>query len=313
MNFLEIKHQMELQNIIFTEKITEENLAEIEYLYNITFPKSLVEFYKLGIPFGGKFADFPNWFDFSNCNVESIRKRLDFPMKSLKNDVINGFWISLWGERPSSVTCVEKIFTELSFNAPKLIPVYGHRYIPMLCMVENPPLLSIAGQDIVYYGEDLLDYLNREFLGRSGRVCINCDVPFWEDIARSNTSNHFKNVDNVILETALKNIQSDKINQTIVVQTCKGNLYHSDIDSTMSYQDGEDLLLSELKLNNDTAVEKILCMQSNNLISLPSIRLRKRLCEINHNNINASILIQGNKCFNTISIENSFSKNSYTN
>ena len=50
---------------------------------------------------------------------------------------------------------------------------------------ENPPILSVHGTDIIYYGENLLDYLDVEF-GTKKQEDISFDriqpVPFWSEI-----------------------------------------------------------------------------------------------------------------------------------
>jgi hypothetical protein len=47
---------------------------------------------------------------------------------------------------------------------PKLLPIFGHRFLAAEpCRVGNP-VLSIQQMDIVYYGCDLAQYLMHEFV-----------------------------------------------------------------------------------------------------------------------------------------------------
>lgn len=69
-------------------------------------------------------------------------------------------------------------------KAPKLIPIYSHRYMPMIDN-ENPPIISIHGSDVIYYGEDLQDFFKVEF-GEKDQNTIKFEnintIPFWTDI-----------------------------------------------------------------------------------------------------------------------------------
>ena len=76
------------------------------------------------------------------------------------------------------------MFDELSSQAPKLIPIYSHRYLPIIDGEDDPPVISVVGSDIIYYGCNLSDYFNREFFGGKGAISIpmNNRIPFWSDI-----------------------------------------------------------------------------------------------------------------------------------
>ena len=65
-------------------------------------------------------------------------------------------------------------------SAPPLIPLYGHRFLPIF---ENKeiPVLSVVDLDIIYYGMDLYDYFEVEF-GHKRLVSDSKkyrEVPFW--------------------------------------------------------------------------------------------------------------------------------------
>lgn len=65
----------------------------------------------------------------------------------------------------------------------RMIPVYGHRYLPAGRGTYGHPVLSIYQTDIIVYGTDIADYIDCEF----GRRLISDDwsppwmVPFWPD------------------------------------------------------------------------------------------------------------------------------------
>lgn len=76
-------------------------------------------------------------------------------------------------------------FSRLISGSPKLIPVFGHRYMPLIGGCENPPVISTVGRDTIFYGAALEDYLETEFICREYRK-INADalpyIPVWTDI-----------------------------------------------------------------------------------------------------------------------------------
>jgi hypothetical protein len=70
-------------------------------------------------------------------------------------------------------------------RVPKMVPVYGHRYLPGERGAFGHPVLSMWQTDIIYYGLDLADYIDREF-GRRGQGEDPWEpearVEFWRDL-----------------------------------------------------------------------------------------------------------------------------------
>jgi hypothetical protein len=64
-----------------------------------------------------------------------------------------------------------------------MVPVYSHRYLPSGPAPTGTPVFSIYQTDVIHYGSDLADYLEREFLGRSSRMPdASSRVAFWSDL-----------------------------------------------------------------------------------------------------------------------------------
>ncbi|MBQ2725472.1 MAG: hypothetical protein IJF78_07190 [Clostridia bacterium] len=175
--------------IIFEKGLTWEEQQELEEFWEIHFPKSLMDFYACAFPAAErnpvvypwnpppKFSLFPDWRDTSPDNVTHIRELLERPVKDLVHDMKRDCWMcDNWhGLTPE----------EVGEAAPKLIPVFGHRYIPQSGV--KPPVFSVVGRDVVYFGSDLFDYFRREFLeSPSDRSPISSMlyVPVWGDIPR---------------------------------------------------------------------------------------------------------------------------------
>ncbi len=72
-------------------------------------------------------------------------------------------------------------------QAPTMVPVYAHRFLPAGHGAFGHPVLSMRGWDTIYYGTDLLDYIRQEFEFETPRLEQAVDwtpqatVPFWRD------------------------------------------------------------------------------------------------------------------------------------
>ena len=177
MEFLSVIEQMKQAGVHFSVGLTDEEISKIEEIYKISFPQSLRAFYSIALPVCTDKRDFPKWNDFSQENIDFIREQMNLPYQWLKRDIENGFWLPMWGKRS---------IDELLKNAPKLIPIYAHRYMPSI-NISNPPVLSTVGRDTIWYGFSLQDYLAREFcnerpLEEPFKVAY---VPLWSDIIES--------------------------------------------------------------------------------------------------------------------------------
>ena len=183
-------NQLKEKGIQFSKGLTDEEIHNIEKIYDIKLPRSLCNFYYYGIPFIENKAgsSFPQWKDYSETNIQKIKRRISAPIEWLLLDVKQGFWLSDWGPRGDSID--ERIghFREMVINAPRLIPVYSHRYIPQIANSDDPPVISTVGSDTIYYGSNLQEYLYNEFLN-DGRLTISkrdTYIPFWSEIININ-------------------------------------------------------------------------------------------------------------------------------
>ena len=97
----------------------------------------------------------------------------------------NGFWYDGWGRRPSPVADALAVARRRLADVPRLVPVYGHRYLAAGRGSAGHPVLSVQQTDIIVYGTDLADYLRREFDPAPGtpRGHVPGVVAFWRDLA----------------------------------------------------------------------------------------------------------------------------------
>ena len=179
---MDIIEEMKIKGYKFDRCLTDEEIANIEQIYNIKFPKTLIEFYKKGLPIDFGFI---NWRDTSEENIENIKKILYYPINSLLYLIENdSYWVEDW---PVFETIEERkqYFIETMKNEPIPIPIYKNRYILSSDKEENPAVLSFAGRDIIVYGSNLQDYLEKEFLGKTGPTYNESDYGKWAEIMDS--------------------------------------------------------------------------------------------------------------------------------
>lgn len=173
---------LEQKNINFKQGLTEKELTDIMKIYDIQFPLSLKEFYTEALPVSERF---PVWNDYSDNNIKQIKALISQPIKGVLFDVENNnFWLKQWGDKPLDLITAKNVCIALIQKAPKLIPIFSHRYMPQINGIENPPVISIVQTDIIYYGYDLEEYLLNEFT-RKYIITQHDDfppIPIWSDI-----------------------------------------------------------------------------------------------------------------------------------
>jgi hypothetical protein len=122
------------------------------------------------------------WPDWRGGDPSELQKRVDLPIDGILFDVEhNDFWHPDWPVRPLALLdALEAAERELS-AAPRLAPLYSHRFVPTQPAEAGNPVLSCHQSDIIYYGEDLLDWFDREFHQSYPWVPPHVErrLPFW--------------------------------------------------------------------------------------------------------------------------------------
>jgi hypothetical protein len=96
--------------------------------------------------------------------------------------VDNGLWWPGWGERPVQQDARHEIVRDAVRQAPRLIPILSHRFIPETPSEIGNPIFSMHGFDTIYYGADLAEYFANEF-GGMHVVGTTRRISFWSDLA----------------------------------------------------------------------------------------------------------------------------------
>jgi hypothetical protein len=76
----------------------------------------------------------------------------------------NHFWLDRWGEKPAVLADALDVVRADYKTWPKLLPIFGHRFLAAEPCLAGNPVFSIMQTDIVYYGADLGHYLLQEFV-----------------------------------------------------------------------------------------------------------------------------------------------------
>ncbi|PWW04894.1 hypothetical protein DFQ01_106179 [Paenibacillus cellulosilyticus] len=183
MDYIELIDRLKAAGARFTHGLSPNEFDQIEHRYGFQFPPDYKEFLSIAMPISDKFI---NWRDNSEHNIAQIHSRMNWCLEGLLLDVEqNKFWYYEWGSKPSNVEEAKAKCEAEYHKAPKLIPIYAHRYIPETPAEAGNPILSVYQTDIIYYGENLYAYLMVEF-GLKSYDEIDYDsikpIRFWSDI-----------------------------------------------------------------------------------------------------------------------------------
>jgi hypothetical protein len=157
--------------IHFDEGVSDTEIERAEEKYGVRFPPDLRDFLQVALPLSEpKSGWFPNWRLSIAGDRESDQKivaSLEWPADGIFFDIERaGFWMQEeWGTCPSEVEQAKSVARQRVAGAPKLIPIFGHRYIPSEPSEPGNPVFSVYQTDIIHYGADLVSYLEAEFLG----------------------------------------------------------------------------------------------------------------------------------------------------
>jgi len=139
-------------------------LDQAEAQFRFRFPPDLRELLGYGLPAGERW---PNW----RAAIENpegpsavyLQEQLTWPLRGMLVDIRHdSFWDPDWGTRPTALADALGIATEAVQAAPRLIPVFSHRYLPAEPCIAGNPVLSVYQTDIIVYGRDLHSYFQAE-------------------------------------------------------------------------------------------------------------------------------------------------------
>ena len=158
MNLEFLRTKLRAAGVTFAPGLTTAEVKRVEDHHGFMFPPDLNNFLKFALPISD---GWPDWRDVTNAEIERM---MSWPYDSISFDIENNaFWLDDWGTKPLSNDEACAVAKQKITEAPKLIPICGHRYIPDAPNLEGNPVFSVYQTDIIYYGADLLNYLENEF------------------------------------------------------------------------------------------------------------------------------------------------------
>lgn len=165
---------------------TERELLEAQERYSIVFPPDL-----FALLLERNLALGYQW----NREDPNIREMLAWPFEMLWFDIEHGSWWPDWGPRPTDLQECKSILRTALDAAPRLIPIYGHRFLPETPHEAGNPVFSMHGFDTIYYGNNLENYLKKEDDNRKFQVSYPMRyIPFWSDLVERYSELEFENI-----------------------------------------------------------------------------------------------------------------------
>ncbi|WP_326669847.1 MULTISPECIES: hypothetical protein [unclassified Streptomyces] len=175
----------------FEPGLSDAEFARIEREHGFEFADDHRAFLAAGLPVNvppeeGQTWSKP-WPEWRDAEPDELRSQLDWPVEGVLLSIEHSaFWYEPWGERPTDDAAALATARCRLENVPILVPVYAHRYLPAGRGSFGHPVLSMWQTDIIYYGQDLVDYMHQEFDDARGDVDASGDpqasVGFWQDL-----------------------------------------------------------------------------------------------------------------------------------
>ena len=170
------------RQVVLRAGMSKDQLHQVEDRYGFRFNPDHAAFLRRVVP---------DWFDWFG-DEKDIRERLAWPVEGLLWHVEVGcYWHEPWGPRPSDPAEAVATAKDHLSQAPVLVPIYCHRYLPAAPAPSGSPVFSVWQSDTIYYGRNLVDYLRNEWLGSRSSDGYSDEkitrVPFWSDLVDENS------------------------------------------------------------------------------------------------------------------------------
>jgi hypothetical protein len=183
--------------VVLADGLTDAEISEIQARCEFVFPPDLRRFLQKALPLAPRF---PNWRQLD----DHVFERLAWPENGICFDIGNRvFWWDEWGSRPDSDDLAISVAREKIRVLPKLIPLFGHSYLPSHPEEEGNPVFSVHQADVIHRGATFAEYFVQwgvdkdldeeplsEFEDRYPVYSTDYKrIPFWTDLAKYNFEN----------------------------------------------------------------------------------------------------------------------------
>jgi hypothetical protein len=177
---------LQAAGVVLKPGLSSAELSAAERVVGAPFPPDLADFLQVALPAG---EQYPNW---RALETPEIAQALAWPFDGIAFDIEhNAFWWPAWGERPTQLIHALAVAQRHVVAAPRLIPVFSHRYLPALPREAGNPVFSVHQTDVIYYGGNLSDYWAREFRKVTSSEISMPEprrVPFWSELVQANNA-----------------------------------------------------------------------------------------------------------------------------
>lgn len=172
--------RLRLAGVRFEPGLSDAEVTRIQRDLGFIFGPEHRELLQAALPVGS-----PSWPDWRSDSADTLAARLDWPIDGVVFDVIhNAFWPSSWGDRPSDAKERERRSRLQLAGVPRLVPLFGHRCLAVDPAYRPSPVFSVYQTDVVFYGDNLLDWVADEFKASPPHPSSpRTRVPFWSDLA----------------------------------------------------------------------------------------------------------------------------------
>jgi hypothetical protein len=159
-------------HVAFEDGLSDGEVTRSEEEFGFRFPPDLKAFLQTALPVSIEsdrtHGRFPKW---RSEDRRTLQTRLAWPFEGMAFDIEhNVFWLDEWGPKPSVLREAIEVARRYVDAAPKLIPIYSHRYLPSEPPVAGNPIFSVHQTDIIIYGINLWDYFGNEFAPATERL-----------------------------------------------------------------------------------------------------------------------------------------------
>jgi hypothetical protein len=175
----------ENRGVELAPRLTERQLEQVESIHQFRVPSDLRSLLSSALPLG---PHFPDW---RAPGSPYLTSRLSWPARGIAFDIErNAFWFHGWGARPATLSDALAFAASALARAPRLIPIYSHRFIPGEPEDAGNPMFSVYQTDIIYYGTDLRRFSAHQFGGRDYLACTSGEtrrIRLWSDLVERNS------------------------------------------------------------------------------------------------------------------------------
>ncbi|RZC30839.1 hypothetical protein D0Y65_002067 [Glycine soja] len=171
---------LKASKVVIDEGLSDAEFSNIESKLKFSFPPDLRAILQQGLPVS---QGFPNW---RSSSTQQLQILLNLPASSILRRVSNGpFWPPSWGPAPPDPT---RLIARLLHDAPPLVPIYRHCYIPSSPDAAGNPVFYVDNEgDVRLLSFDVAGFF-REFLARGPEEPVWAAtearrVRFWSEVA----------------------------------------------------------------------------------------------------------------------------------